>query len=546
MNNVRAQCIAFFAMGMLACPEPTVGSRDSGILPDSGEVDTDSGVIGFDAGEVTPDAGFDAGFDAGDVRVLGSEDVGRYWAFLDSRFETDAPGEYWFEARESSSASWDAGLTTPRLSLGANESIPRAWVYGLKPGTAYQYRACHLGDGGTPRCTEGARRTLTTRAATSMRWIVRDPTHARRLAYEDGGAFNPFGNNLVNIGGGGRYDLIEDTMYSDAGMQRIASNFLRHKFAVPDAGALNTIRIHLQFAHFIVDGGAPHREAFARMAQVVELAEDRGLYLMLTGLNYFYPGDNPAWVYQQAEAQHWATQALWWRNMATALAHSPSPFLFDLMNEPVVPGNWVMGGEYWYMNINPRTYCSYGADPDAGIHGTCFPQFITSEPGTRTRSAIAAAWVALMRQAIRGDGGVVVDARHLITAGAADTKMTDPFQAASVYASLDVISPHLYPTAADGGQETIDFVAAQSALSGKPIVVGETFSLPGNPSRMVTKTCRAGTAIGWIGQQLGGDDFGGSCTLPGPWFCAFWDLWYTQQRALGDYVLAGQCPPDVP
>jgi hypothetical protein len=125
--------------------------------------------------------------------------------------------------------------------------------------------------------------------------------------------------------------------------------------------------------------------------------------------------------------------------------------------------------------------------------------------------------------------------------GAAGLSMNDPFQAPTVHAELDVISPHLYPESKDTGQAQIDFAAAQSAQSGKPVVVGETFSLPYSPERTITETCRAGTSAGWIGQQQD-RIYGGACELPPPWGCAFWDAWYDLQRKLGPTILAGRCP----
>lgn len=479
-------------------------------------------------------------------------DIGRYAACVHTSVRMEAqPVAFWLEVQEASAQDWTGAMRSPRLEVAAGapaqdaedsgeERLPYTeWFYGLKPGTRYQSRICREESGGAPLCDD--LRAFATMPPTSMKWIGIDPENPKRLADEDGNPFQPWGNNLVTIADAAPFALIEDVMYDEVGLALLAEDLDEHKVSYAPEGVNNAARIHLQLHTFLRDAATPNREAFARFTKVVEMAEDRDLYLMVTGLNYFYPADNPIWIAHQDEAHHWASQAIWWNEMASALRHSPAPFLYDLMNEPAVPGNWVRDGEYWYVNVGPRAYCSYGADPDLGFHGTCFVQFITADPGTRPRSEIAATWVEKMVQAIRFTGSAPNDSRHLITVGAAGLAMTDAFQAPGVHALLDVISPHLYPEDGDAEQVTIDFAAALSAQSGKPLVVGETFSLPSDPTRMITETCAAGAAIGWIGQQ-DGRAYGDYCSKPPPWGCAFFDLWYIQQKDLSATIRAGQCP----
>lgn len=508
--------------GFDAGPQPVV---DSGI--DSGN-DLDAG---FDSG--LADSGTDAGFDAGPS----PHKAGRYWVRL-SALATVSPS--WFAVKEAAVSDWLWSYKTPERPAGTLDE----WLPGLKPGTAYDVRVC------SPQACVNAP-GFSTRAPSAMKWVVVDPQNPKRLAFADGGRFVPWGNNYVRVGWTGKnHQFVEDQMVDDAGMALIAADLDRHTNVYPPDGKTNVVRMHLQFHTFFGDGGTALKpEAFARYAQVVEMAEDRNLYVMVTGLNYFYPGDNPAWVAQQNEAEHWSAQALWWNQMAHTLSNSPGVFLYDLMNEPFVPGGAARvtdAGLFKYAPVGPTEYCPYGENRDAGVNGTCFVQFITADQAGRDRALIATNWVKRMKQAIRYTSFFPNDSRHLITVGASGIKMTDPFQAASVHQELDVLSPHLYPESSDMGNAEIAFVAAQSLQSGKPVVVGETFSLPYSPERLISQTCNAGTAAGWIGQQ---DDriWGSPCPAERlPWGCVFWDAWYALQKKLGPTILDGGCPPLIP
>jgi hypothetical protein len=141
------------------------------------------------------------------------------------------------------------------------------------------------------------------------------------------------------------------------------------------------------------------------------------------------------------------------------------------------------------------------------------------------------------------------DTRHLITIGVAGAFLiNNPFFDASVNQYLDFISPHLYPDAADNGTAKIQLAATLSASTGKPVIVGETFPLGGDPRRLISQTCNDGTAQGWIGQfdgRIAGETCSqpGGCSVFGP---VLYDSWYRLQAAYGPAILAGGCPARIP
>jgi phosphatidylglycerophosphatase A len=97
------------------------------------------------------------------------------------------------------------------------------------------------------------------------------------------------------------------------------------------------------------------------------------------------------------ERERWAAQAAFWRAMADRCAKSPAIFCYDLINEPIVPGQKRPTGD-WYSGKT--------------LGGYDFVQFITLDPAGRKREEIGAAWIETMTHAIREK-----DSSHLITVG---------------------------------------------------------------------------------------------------------------------------------
>ena len=190
-----------------------------------------------------------------------------------------------------------------------------------------------------------------------------------------GGRFVPWGFNYDHDENG---RLLED--YWEAEWPKVVADFREMK----DLGA-NVVRVHLQLGKFMNGPAEPNPRSLDRLAKLLALAEQTGLYLDLTGLGCYRKTDVPAWYDALDEPARWAVQARFWEAVATRCAGSPAVFCYDLMNEPVVPGGRREPGEW----LGP---------PFGEFH---YVQFITLEQKGRPRPEIARAWVETLVKAIR-------------------------------------------------------------------------------------------------------------------------------------------------
>jgi hypothetical protein len=510
--------------------EPADASDDGST---DGSIEGGDGAIGFTM--VAPD---------GDI------DIGRYWARLRASGSTQDAATVWFEVKHPDVPEWNFVARTPERSVAGDtdDDAVEEWFYGLTAGVVYAARICARtgAEPGVTACSEPA--ALPTKAASAMRWVGIDPEDPKQLAFTDTGErFIVWGNNYVGVNETElNHATVEDQMYTPEGRALIDADLTNLRDLTPPDGRTNSVRMHLQLHEFLLDATTPHREAYARFAKIIEMAEDHGLYVMVTGLNYFYPADNPLWIAEQTEAEHWETQALWWNEMATALRASPGVFAYDLMNEPYCTSTVrIEDGIAQWTGAPPDSYCDYGEDPEAGIHGTCFGQHVCAagndDPGAR-----AAEWTAKMRAAIRFTSVLPNDSKHLITVGAAGSfGLNNVFNGTpAVHALQDFLSPHLYPEV-ESTDEAVELAAALSEMSGKPLIAGETFPF-GPVEDLIRRTCDAGTVQGWMG-QYDGRKRADACPNPGPFGCLLFNAWYDLQRDLGPTFLAGNCPvPGTP
>jgi len=220
----------------------------------------------------------------------------------------------------------------------------------------------------------------------------------------------------------------------------------------------NVVRIHLQLGRFLQRADQPNATTLDRLAQLVALAEQVGLYLDLTGLGCYHKQDVPPWYDALDESARWEVQARFWQLIAARVANSPAIFCYDLMNEPVVPGGQRNPGDW----LGPAF---------AGKH---FVQFITLDQRERPRHQIARQWIEQLAAAIRQ-----VDPQHLITVGFVDWSLDRPgltsgFIPDKVAAPLDFLCVHIYP---QSGKLDEASATLRGFQIGKPVVVEETFPL---------------------------------------------------------------------
>ena len=220
----------------------------------------------------------------------------------------------------------------------------------------------------------------------------------------------------------------------------------------------NVVRIHLQLARFMKSPDQPNAENLARLRKLVQLAEETGLYLDVTGLGCYLKQDVPPWYDAMDESARWEVQARFWRAVATVCKESPAIFCYDLMNEPVASGD--QKGDWL---------------PGEPLAGKYYVQRLTTDMRGRTDRQIAKAWVAKLTTAIHS-----VDNRHMLTVGLIPWEQTfgqgakSAFRDPEVCAPLDFLSVHYYPR---DGTLANDLAILHLYNIGKPLVIEEIFPL---------------------------------------------------------------------
>ncbi len=285
--------------------------------------------------------------------------------------------------------------------------------------------------------------------------------------------FVPWG---LNYGNAGR--LIED--YWDADWATVAADFRDMK----RFGA-NVVRVHLQFGKFMDAPDRPNPKALDRLGKLLDLAEETGLYLDLTGLGCYRKADVPSWYDGLSEEARWAAQARFWGAVAGRCAKSPAVFCYDLMNEPFAgggdkkPGDWYSGktiGEYDYL------------------------QWIALDLRGRPREEIAVAWIDRLSAAIRAH-----DQARPITVGllpwVPGWGHLSGFIPEKVAPHLDFVSVHIYP---EKGKVDEAIEGLKRFAVGKPVVIEETFPLSCSSDELEAFIHKSrGPACGWMGHYDG-------------------------------------------
>jgi hypothetical protein len=234
----------------------------------------------------------------------------------------------------------------------------------------------------------------------------------------------------------------------------------------------NVARIHLQVPHYMDGPGKPNARALAELSHLLKLAEQKGVYLDITGLASYHIKHRAAWYDALADKDRWAAQACFWEAVSRTCAKSAAVFCYDLINEPVAGGQRKDG---WY----------------GGRMGDYeFVQHLSLDQGDRPQPEICKEWTHIMVSAIHKHDQV-----HPITIGMLPVWGPRPNDAGP---ELDFIAVHIYPSTdkvADALKNLQEFDI------GKPIVVEETFPLScGVADERAFLLQSRSIAAGWIGQ----------------------------------------------
>ena len=264
---------------------------------------------------------------------------------------------------------------------------------------------------------------------------------------DSGTTFVPWGFNFV-----GEFGRIVEEYWEDD-WPSVEEDFK----CMRELGA-NVVRLHLQVDTYMKATDKVDPAALNLLRRTLDLAQQSGLYLNLTGLGCYHLDAVPPWFDELAETERWEVQARFWEAIAETCANHPAVFCYDLMNEPAV-GKAKDGQHPWLLGE---------------LEGFYFVQRISNDPRQRDSRAIAEAWVERMVQAIRKH-----DREGLVTVGVIPLAQVWPkakplFYSPQVARHLDFVSVHFYPKEGQV-EETLKALAIYDI--GKPLVVEETFPL---------------------------------------------------------------------
>ena len=116
-------------------------------------------------------------------------------------------------------------------------------------------------------------------------WIQVSADKSGFVDTRTGKSFTPWGFNYDRDY---KMRLLED--YWETEWATVVEDFREMK-----ALGANVVRIHLQLAKFMTAPDKPNAKALARLGKLLQLAEETGLHLDLTGLACYRKADVPAW-----------------------------------------------------------------------------------------------------------------------------------------------------------------------------------------------------------------------------------------------------------
>ena len=261
----------------------------------------------------------------------------------------------------------------------------------------------------------------------------------------------PFLIKGVNYDRDYKHRLIEDYWHEE--WDTIVEDFSEMKNM-----GINAVRIHLQFEKFVPKPKTLNGKEIDRLKDLLKMAEEKGIYLNLTGLGCYHKNKVPDWYDSMSESERWEQQAFFWKSIAATCRESNAVFCYDLMNEPIVPGGTKVADSWLAGELAGKSYV----------------QRLTRKPAGRNSKVIAEEWVKKMTEAIRS-----VDQNHLITVGVIPWVQVFPkakplFYSPEVSKYLDFVSVHFYP---EKGKIPETITALKAYDIGKPIVIEETFPL---------------------------------------------------------------------
>lgn len=257
----------------------------------------------------------------------------------------------------------------------------------------------------------------------------------------NGEAFFPWGFNYITNAQG---LLIEEIWNEEANWSIIEEDFREMK-----AYCANVVRIHLQYHEFMLDQTTPNQQALDNLKRLIELAEDIGLYLDITGLAAYRAEDQPAWYSELDDISRWVAHIYFWTSIANVGKNNDNIFCYNLINEPVVA-----------VGCEPNCSCDWLLGELGEFN---FIQNIARDPNREFASTMES-WIRFQSHYIK-----LIDPDALITYGKLSLGAVDAFAN-----EVDFISPHVYPISRKLNQ-SVNYVKNNG--SNRPLVLEETYNL---------------------------------------------------------------------
>ncbi|HSO99042.1 MAG TPA: hypothetical protein VLP43_08820 [Solirubrobacteraceae bacterium] len=218
----------------------------------------------------------------------------------------------------------------------------------------------------------------------------------------------------------------------------------------------NSMRVYLELGQVMATPTQPRQRTLSALQRLLQLAQNEGVYLDITGNLVWRPWLAPAWYERMPWQARWQVQARFWRAVAHAASTSPAVLLYELTSEPIVAETvgYYYGelGHWWFI------------------------QSIATQPACDA-DALARKWTQMMARAIRSQDDRPVTIGLLpLTAG--------PFAPANIARDLDLLTVHVYPTSGQASDATS--LIRSFAMYRKPLLLGETFMMLCDPNTLKT------------------------------------------------------------
>jgi hypothetical protein len=267
------------------------------------------------------------------------------------------------------------------------------------------------------------------------------PIRVHGRGFVDGGTRRPF------VPWGFNYQRSSDYIAapSAAGLRHIR----RDLRAARGLGA-NVVRIYLQLPVFMRGPKSVDPVRLRALRRVLDAASDAGVRVDVTGNLVWRPATSPKWYEDMGTSRRWNVQGEFWRAVARVAASSPAVMYYELSSEPMVGEPDSVG---WYTGE---------------LGGSYFGQRIARAAGP-SAVAVARLWIRRLSAAIK-----TYDRRHLISVGLLPM-VSGAFAPSAIADELDFLTVHEYPTIGRADQ-SLDVIRGFAA-AGKPVVLGETFTL---------------------------------------------------------------------